>query len=182
MTGNYGLSFQTDERWHSGNQYHHIFDAIRPGVLPYGVTRNVQGLFYHNTPVYIGSDTSGPFCDFTNLPGVKPDIGDDSIWLLVVDGPELAKEVFILDSAWADFVFEPGYKLPPLAEVENFTKENHHLPDIPSAKEMAKTGIPVGRTEAAITKQLEEAMLYITQLSHKIDSLESKVEDLEKER
>lgn len=109
-------------------------------------------------------------------------MSDDSTWMLVVNGPVLAKEIFVLDSAWADYVFDPGYKLPPLAEVENFTKENHHLPDIPSAKQMAKTGVPVGRTEAAITKQLEEAMLYITQLSHKIDTLEAKVEELKNKK
>ncbi len=102
--------------------------------------------------------------------------------MLVVNGPELAKEVFVLDSAWADYVFEPGYKLPSLAEVENFTKENHHLPDIPSAKQMAKTGVPVGRTEAAMTKQMEEMMLYIEQLNHKIDGLESEVQELKDQK
>ncbi len=168
--------------------YHHLFDVWPPGFLPWPITRNTNGLFYHHTPVYIGSDTAGqPSSDFQNLP-VRPDMGDDNTWDLVVNGPVLVKELFVLDSAWADYVFDPGYKLPPLAEVENYMKENRHLPDIPSAKQMAKTGVPVGRTEAAITKQLEETMLYVVQLSKQNgelskqnDDLNQKFEKLEKE-
>ena len=173
LTGQQGLSMFCYEG--ASDPYHHLFDVWRPG---FGTNRNINGLFYHSTPVYIGSGTP----DFTNFANVHPDIGDSLTWLLVVNGPELAKEVFVLDTTWADYVFDPGYKLPPLAEVESFMKANRHLPDIAPASKMAKTGVPIGRTEAEITKQLEEAMLYITQLSHKIDELQSKVEDLEKQK
>lgn len=54
----------------------------------------------------------------------------------------------------ADYVFEkyysgksvlkPEYKMPTIEEVENYTKENNHLPDIPSAQEIQKEGLNVG--------------------------------------
>jgi hypothetical protein len=177
LTGQFGLQMWFMDT--TANPYHHLFDAYVPNVLPYGVSRNTSGLFYHHTPVYIGIDTPGkPLPDFTNFANVRPDIGDGLTWMLAVNGAALAKEFYVLDSAWADYVFDPGYKLRPIAEVENFTKENHHLPDIPSAKQMAKTGVPVCRTEEAITKQMEEMMLYIEQLNHKIEGLESEVKQL----
>lgn len=160
------------------NPYRHLFDIFPPGYLPYGVTRNTNGLSFFHTPLYIGSDSSAnPGCDFQNLP-VHPDMGDDITWMLVVNGPELAKEVFVLDSAWADYVFDPGYKLPPLGEVESFVKANHHLPDIESASKIAKTGVPVGRTEEALTKKVEELTLYVIDQNKKIEQLEADIQEL----
>ena len=142
--------------------YHNLFACYRPGYLHGAVTRNTNGLFFHYTPVYIGSvDVSEPSVDFQNLANVRPDIGDDTTWMLAVDGPVLAKEIFVLDSTWADYVFDPGYKLQPLGEVENFVKANHHLPDIEPASKIAQTGVPVGRTEEALTKKVEELTLFM---------------------
>lgn len=176
VEGNTGLALWIMDTL--GNHYHHLFDVFPPGDTNGGI-RNTNGLSYFHTPLCITSDHGGDsLINFTGHPGLYPDIGPDSTWMLVVNGSELAKEIFVLDSTWADYVFDPGYKLPPITDVENYTKKNHHLPDIPSAKQIAKTGVPVGRTEAAITKQLEEMMLYIEQLNHKIEGLESEVKEL----
>jgi hypothetical protein len=177
LSGQFGLGLWFMDT--TANPYHNLLNVYPPGVLPYGVTRNTNGLSFFHTPLCIGIDTPGnPLPDFTNFSGVHPAYGDGLTWMLVVNGAELAKEIFVLDSTWADYVFDPGYKLPPISEVENFTKENHHLPNIPSAKQMAKTGVPVGRTEEALTKQVEEEMLYIEQLNHKIEGLEADVNEL----
>jgi hypothetical protein len=179
LIGNGGL-----EMWCAVNGtdiYHNLFACYRPGYLHGAVTRNTNGLFFHYTPVFIGSDTvSEPSVDFQNL-AIHPDMGDGLTWLLAVDGPALAKE-FYVSTDWPDYVFDPNYKLMPLSEVEHFYKTNRHLPDIPSAKKMDTTGVPLGRTEAAITKQLEETLLYVTQLSHKIDALESEIQELKNEK
>jgi hypothetical protein len=178
ITGQQGLSMYT--YIDSLDPYHHLFDVYPPGYLPYGVSRNKSGLCYHNTPVFIGFDTVGnPLADFTNLINVRPDIGDDTTWMLVVNGPELAKEIFVLDSNWADYVFDPGYKLPPLGEVENYIKANHHLSDIEPASKIAKTGVPVGRTEEALTKKVEELTLYVIDQNKKIEDQNKKIDHLE---
>jgi hypothetical protein len=177
--GQTGLSLWSYED--TTDPYHHYFDITRRGVLGSGITRNTYGLCFHNTPVYIGIDTFGhPLVDFTNLP-IHPAYGDDTTWMLVVNGPALFKEAYV-STAWPDYVFDPGYKLTPLDEVEEFMKTNRHLPDIQPASKMAETGVPLGRTEAAMTKQMEEMMLYITQLNHKIETLEAKVEELKNEK
>jgi hypothetical protein len=178
--GQTGLSLWSYED--TTDPYHHYFDVTRIGVLGSGITRNPYGLFFHNTPVYIGIDTFGHSNpDFANL-SIKPDIGDDTTFLLVVNGPGLMKELFIDDSNWADYVFDPGYKLPPLGEVENYIKENHHFPDIEPASKIAKTGVPVGRTEEALTKKVEELTPYTIQLNKELEELKSEVQDLKNEK
>jgi hypothetical protein len=163
----------------TSNPYHHLFDIYLPGQLPWPVTRNTNGLSYFHTPVCITSDRGGDaLIDFTNFAHVRPDIGDGLTWMLAVNGAAIAKEFFVLDSAWADYVFMPGFILPPLREVENFVEANHHLPGIPSASQIAKTGVPIGRTEAAITKNVEELTLYTFQLSKQNDQLSKQNDEL----
>ena len=160
---------------------HNFFEINPPGIKLGVITRNTNGLAFFHTPVCITSDTASFMSiDFQNLP-IRPNIGDDSTWDLVVNGPALFKEAFVsLD--WPDYVFQPNYKLKSIDEVEKYTKENHHLPDLPSANQMAGTGVPLGRTEAALTKQVEEMLLYIEQQNHRIDALETEVEKLKNEK
>jgi hypothetical protein len=163
----------------TSNPYHHLFDIYLPGQLPWPVTRNTNGLSYFHTPVCITSDRGGDaLIDFTNFAHVRPDIGDGLTWMLAVNGAAIAKEFFVLDTTWADYVFDPSYKLPPLGEVEQFVEANHHLPGIPSASQIAKTGVPIGRTEAAITKNVEELTLYTFQLSKQNEELSKKNDEL----
>ena len=114
LNGKYGLGMWFMDT--TANPYHHLFDVVPPRSLSYGITRNTNGLSFFHTPLCITSDHGGDaLIDFTNLP-VRPDIGDDTTWMLVVNGPELAKEIFVLDSTWADYVFDPGYNLRPIGD------------------------------------------------------------------
>lgn len=70
--------------------------------------------------------------------------------LLAVNGEITAKKIRITQTGWADFVFEPGYDLPPLNEVSAYIKKHGHLPNIPSAGEVEKEGVDVGRNESEI--------------------------------
>ncbi|MEL4309134.1 hypothetical protein JMA43_13605, partial [Joostella sp. CR20] len=63
---------------------------------------------------------------------------------LAVNGKIRAKEIKVETSGWSDFVFEKDYDLPTLEEVEKYIKENGHLQDIPSAKEVEQNGIHLG--------------------------------------
>jgi hypothetical protein len=176
IQGNTGLIFWSDDRALGGGQFHHLFEVMRKGYDGGIGLRNDSGLFFIHCPTYIGGSVD---VDFTNLANAKPDIGDDSTWMLAVNGPALVKELFVDDSDWPDYVLDPGYQLTPLGEVENYMKTNHHLPDIEPASKIAKTGVPVGRTEAALTKQLEETMLYVIQLKKQNDELSEKFDKLE---
>jgi hypothetical protein len=149
----------------TSNPYHHLFDIYLPGQLPWPVTRNTNGLSYFHTPVCITSDHGGdPLIDFTNLAHVRPNTGDDTSWYLAVNGPALFKEAYVNLNDWPDTVFLPGYKPMSIDDFGNYVMTEHHLPEIPSAKTM-ESGVPLGRTEANLTKQVEVLSLYIVQLS-----------------
>jgi hypothetical protein len=176
ISGQQGLSlwFYQD----SLNPYHHLFDVFTPGYLPYGVTRNTNGLSFFHTPLYIGSDSSAnPGCDFQNL-RVHPNIGDDTTWMLAVNGAALFKEAWVNSSDWPDYVFLPDFKLMSIKDFGNFLETNHHLPELPAAKTM-NAGIPLGQTEEQLTKQVEEMARYIVELNKQLEALKAKVETLE---
>ena len=59
-----------------------------------------------------------------------------------------------------DYVFEPGYKLKTLAEVDQFIAENGHLPGVPSAADVAATGLDMTRMQLAQLEKIEELTLH----------------------
>lgn len=73
-----------------------------------------------------------------------------------VAGKIRAAEIKVEALPWSDFVFEPFYKLRDLKETEQFIKENKHLPEIPSAIEVAKDGINMGEMNAKLLQKIEE--------------------------
>src|SRR5207302_836199 len=48
--------------------------------------------------------------------------------------------IWVTQTNWADFVFDPDYKLMPLNEVERFYKEKHHLPNVPTTESIQTNG------------------------------------------
>lgn len=75
---------------------------------------------------------------------------------------------------WSDKVFEPGYALRPLDEVEDFIRKNKHLPGVPSAAEMVETGIESTAFNAKLLEKIEELTLYVVALEKRLKSLERK--------
>ena len=59
-----------------------------------------------------------------------------------------------------DYVFEPGYKLKTLAEVDQVIAENGHLPGVPSAADVAETGLDMTRMQLAQLEKIEELTLH----------------------
>jgi len=97
---------------------------------------------------------------------------------LYIEGSAIAEEIFVqLKSAWCDYVFADDYYLRPLAEVEDYIKENGHLPNIPSAAEIEETGIPLGEMERLLTEKVEELTLYVIELRKEIDTLKEEIKD-----
>ena len=83
-------------------------------------------------------------------------------------------------SAWADFVFNKDYNLRKLAEVEEFISENNHLPDVPSAKQVADEGYSQHDMNKVLLQKIEELMLYTIKQEKKIAALETELENLRK--
>lgn len=72
---------------------------------------------------------------------------------------------------WADYVFDPSYKLMSLDKVEFFIKENKHLPNVPSADDMVKNGLDVTKTSAKLLEKIEELTLYMIEINKEIKAL-----------
>ncbi|WP_285060236.1 hypothetical protein [Pedobacter ginsengisoli] len=99
---------------------------------------------------------------------------------LSVKGKIRAQEVKVEMANWADFVFANDYVLPTLQETESHIKEKGHLPGIPSAAEVEKNGIELGDMNKKLLQKIEELTLYLIEQKKEIQTLNSKVENLQK--
>jgi len=103
---------------------------------------------------------------------------DTTNFLVYGDGSVRAREVIVKVGSLGDFVFDEGYKLPGILEMETFIEENKHLPGIPSADEVDKEGMNVGEFQNLLLQKVEEQALYIIQLQKQLNSLSAQMEQL----
>ncbi|MEK7394391.1 MAG: hypothetical protein AAB214_17680 [Fibrobacterota bacterium] len=59
-----------------------------------------------------------------------------------------------------DYVFEPSYKLASLSDVEAYTAQHKHLPEVPSAAEIEKGGLDLAQMNLILLKKVEELTLH----------------------
>ena len=107
--------------------------------------------------------------------------------LLTVKGTIHSQEVKVdLNGAVApDYVFEkyftgfstvmPEYDLISLEELETFVERNHHLPNVPSAAEMAADGVSLKEMNLLLLQKVDELTLYILQQQKEIEMLKTKI-------
>lgn len=99
-----------------------------------------------------------------------------------IDGKVICEELKVqLNASWPDYVFKKNYTLLPLQELERSIMQNQHLPNIPSAAEVAKDGILVGDMNKRLLEKVEELTLYLIDLDKKNTQLTNEVEQLKKQ-
>jgi hypothetical protein len=89
-----------------------------------------------------------------------------------------AKRVIVTQYGWSDYVFNNDYKLRSLSSLESFIKQNKHLPEVPSAKEVESEGISVGDNQALLLKKIEELTLYVIAQQKQIDQQAKAIKQL----
>ncbi|GEM68735.1 hypothetical protein SMI01S_23410 [Sphingobacterium mizutaii NBRC 14946 = DSM 11724] len=99
---------------------------------------------------------------------------------LTVNGLVRAREIKVDATPWPDYVFEEGYHLPSLDQIRSYIRENGRLPEVPSAVQVQKEGIDLGRMDAILLKKIEELTLYLIEKEGQIDSLNERLKSLEK--
>jgi len=105
---------------------------------------------------------------------------DPKGYKLAVKGNVIAEEVVVkLHGSWPDYVFEDGYMLKSIEEVENFINVHGHLPEVPSAQHVAADGISLGEMNALMMKKIEELTLYVIGQQKEINELKDKLADIE---
>lgn len=100
---------------------------------------------------------------------------------LSVNGTIRAKEVVVETSGWSDYVFADNYVLQPLSEVETQIKQNKHLPGIPSAQQVAESGVGLGEMQAKLLAKIEELTLHQIEQDKRIRALEAENAKLRRE-
>lgn len=125
---------------------------------------SVSGVFSVNNNINFNANGGAYFSDFVA-------IGNG--FYCNTNGSLKVKDLRVTLTDWSDFVFDDGYRLMPLGEVERYIDANRHLPDIPSAQEVEENGVDVGEMNKLLLQKVEELTLYIIDLQKQIDELKS---------
>lgn len=100
---------------------------------------------------------------------------------LSVNGRIRALEIKVETANWPDYVFEEGYLVRSLESLEDFIKENRHLPKIPLEAEVREEGIALGEMNKMLLKKIEELTLYLIEQNKRITKQSNKLELVEME-
>lgn len=103
---------------------------------------------------------------------------------LIVKGGVLSTEVNVKvegSETWPDYVFKPTYKRMSLGEVGKFIAINGHLPNVPSATEMAISGNNLGKTDVKLLEKVEELTLYLLDMKKVNDAQAAELKSLKKQ-
>lgn len=144
---------------------------------------NTSGVMYINYNNPVTNVPSQSFNTVINAKGGNVGIGTMvPMAKLAVDGDIFARKIKVTQSNWPDYVFHADYKLPTIAELENYILLHQHLPDIPSAKEIENDHLDLGEMDKKLLQKLEEQTLYIIQLHKELEALRKVVEGMNQTR
>ena len=133
-----------------------------------------------------GADNDQEFFSINSYQG-KVKIGNvnelvDGYKLFVEEGilSEKVKVAVKNSDDWYDNVFKPSYKRMTISELDNFIKQNRHLPDVPTTETVMKEGIDLGKMNGILLKKLEELTLDVIDLKKELDATKKELEKLKK--
>lgn len=138
---------------------------------------------------YRGGGTSGGFLGFSTNGLERLRINQDGSvgigtagtfgYQLAVNGTIGSTEMKVEStSPWPDFVFDDGYELLSLEEVEQHIAAQGHLPEVPDEAEVTEHGINLGEMDARLLQKIEELTLYIIDMNKQIQQLQTDNEAL----
>jgi len=151
----------------------------------YVLTSDANGIASWQAPSGGSSSDSDWTISGNNLiSGVSGNVGIGSTnpdEKLTVRGTIHAEEIKVDLQVPADYVFESyfdgastlksEYTMPNLKELEDYLKENYHLPEIPSAQEIREEGLMLKEMTNLLLQKIEELTLYTIEQEHKINAL-----------
>ncbi|WCT13671.1 hypothetical protein [Mucilaginibacter jinjuensis] len=124
------------------------------GKFYIGNSPNPDGSYWGNLTDRLMIDNNGSVGIGTSAP--------DPNSKLTVGGTIHATEVLVDPNVTIpDYVFDKNYDLASLKDVKTYIDQNHHLPGIPSAAQVAKEGMNLGEMNTKLLKKIEELTLYL---------------------
>jgi hypothetical protein len=101
-------------------------------------------------------------------------------YMLAVNGSAIATSMTVkAQASWPDYVFKRDYPLPSLSFLKSYIYQNHHLPDMPTATQVAKDGLNLGDMNKLLTKKVEELTLYLIEKDQQITDQNAKLDKQE---
>ncbi|SHN07626.1 hypothetical protein [Mucilaginibacter sp. OK098] len=100
---------------------------------------------------------------------------------LAVNGNIHSKQVNVDLTNWPDYVFKKDYSLKPLSEVKTYIDQNQHLPEIPSAQQIAKDGLNLGEMNQLLMKKVEELTLYLIEENKQNKNQQNEINQLKQQ-
>ncbi len=161
------------------------------GILDVAGTNQVgnAGLlinYYCGMPVDICTGENGGNVNICNGPGTNPGkvflgithvgpqaqtaAGPHGDAILSVSGKMVAQSCYVTAKHWADRVFDPGYRLTPLPDVEAYYLSHKHLKDIPTEQEVQENGIEVADMNCLLLQKVEELTRYVVELQKLVEA------------
>ena len=100
-------------------------------------------------------------------------------FLVDYNGKLYAHEVEVKLGNFPDYVFDDDYQLMPLKNIENFIKENNHLPGVPDATTVINNGLNLGDMDVILLEKIEELTLHLINQEKEIEKLQNELNKLQ---
>jgi hypothetical protein len=96
-------------------------------------------------------------------------------YMLDVNGTGRLNTV-VVNSTGADYVFDPGFQLLSLEQLEAYVRNEHHLPGIAPAAQMQQEGLNLGDNQTRLLAKIEELTLYLIRQNKETQALKDEQE------
>lgn len=152
----------------ASNNVEKLFFAVQTGLGFLGTVSNTDlGLVTNNvTKVYVTA--AGSVGVGTLAPSSKLHVSGGDIR---VSGGSFIDDGTTLNVP--DYVFEDSYERMTIEELAAFVRAEKHLPNVPSAREIANAGLNVSEFQMRLLEKIEELTLYTIELKAEIEALKS---------
>jgi len=141
--------------------------------------------FLNSADNYLSIKTGGAHTALTinnNTGNVAIGSIDSKGYKFSVAGTMIAEKIKVKNqSAWPDFVFDDAYQLPSLQQVECFIKQHKHLPEIPSATDIARDEHDLAEMNKKLLQKVEELTLYLIDQQKQLATQKAELADLKKQ-
>jgi hypothetical protein len=156
-TGSYNIAFGENAGFNNSG-YNNIYLGTRTGYYETGDNKLYIGNDSNKTIMY-GNLSTGQLLFGNQQPTGYTFIGTHTLNVL---GGIIADSVRVaLSGNWSDYVFDEEYQLRTTEELACFIKTYKHLPNMPSAAEVAANGINLVDMNAKLLEKIEELTLYM---------------------
>lgn len=117
-------------------------------------------------------NTGSPAADFRIMKNADHWNGSEvEIFRVNNDGYVGCKGLKVTQGAFPDYVFKQNYDLMSIADLSDFIEKHHKLPGLPSADEVEKSGLDIGKITTKLVEKVEELTIYLIEIKKENESL-----------